>query len=388
MHITAVSNYESFNVNSFGGRGYYMCRALAKYADSLEYVAPIGAPRLFKPFFDIKKAVYEKKIHRYYSVERDHLLMKNYARQIERSLKRIKTDVVFSPTSPGSQPVAYLNTKKPIVIWTDTTFAGFIDFHPYFRKDYMSKETIRDGVENERKALGRSSLIIYKTHWAANFAISYYNLDPEKVKVVPGGPSFPFFYSQAIDVKHNIENRPKDKCHILFQAGNWEFKGGQTVKELTVLLNESGLPTVLTVIGCEPDLSDIPEQYYNIVGYLDKSKPNEMREMARIISESHFLILPTIAEAMGISFLEANLFGVPSIATKVGGITSIVKDGINGKTFEPNESARMYARFIQNLFHNYTDYEKLAYSSYNEYLNRLNWDVSAQRVIGYMHQIN
>ncbi len=312
--------------------------------------------------------------------------MMSYARQISNKLKHSNSEIIFSPTSPGSQPTAYLKTERPVVIWTDTTFASVIDFYPMYKRDSISSETLRDGIENERMALENSQMIIYKTEWAAQWAMKHYHLDPGKVKVVPGGPSFPNRLTES-EVEQMISERPQNECQLLFLGGDWERKGGNLVMELTRLLNENGLPAKLRIVGCEPVIHDVPKEFYEIIGKIDKSRPVGLKKLRQIIGKSHFIVMPTNAEAMGIAFIEANSFGTPAISTKVGGVPDIIRDGVNGKTFDPDTKVKEYADYITSLFKNYSEYKTLAMSAYKEFKERLNWDVSAQKVIGYMKEL-
>ena len=70
-------------------------------------------------------------------------MVRDYARQIARQLAKLDVDIVFSPQSPNSQPIAYLDCRQPIVTWTDAPWAAVVDFYPEyssklvpFHKDY------------------------------------------------------------------------------------------------------------------------------------------------------------------------------------------------------------------------------------------------------------
>ncbi len=115
-------------------------------------------------------------------------------------------------------------------------------------------------------------------------------------------------------------------------------------------------------------------------GYLSKHTAADLEKLTLLLSQSHFLFVPSRAEAYGIVFCEANAFGLPCLTTYVGGISTIVKDDINGKTFALDASSEMVAAYIINLMQNYSRYEALALSSFNEYQTRLNWNVATKAV--------
>ena len=98
------------------------------------------------------------------------------------------------------------------------------------------------------------------------------------------------------------------------------------------------------------------------------------------MSESHFLILPSIAECAGVVFAEASSFGLPSIATNVGGITSMVADGKNGFTFELDETTDKYCDAIEKLMNSKIQYKELSKSTFSDYSTRLNWKVAGKEV--------
>ena len=122
--------------------------------------------------------------------DREPLTLKSYAKQVESRLVRIKPDMVFSP---GTKPIAYLRTDKPIIFWADATFDGMIDFYPEFTN--LCDETLRDGQRMEQAALSNCRLAIYSSEWAAKTAIDNYDVDSRKVKVVPYGANLTHFLS-------------------------------------------------------------------------------------------------------------------------------------------------------------------------------------------------
>jgi len=53
-------------------------------------------------------------------------------------------------------------------------------------------------------------------------------------------------------------------------------------------------------------------------------------------------LYPSRHEGLGSVLLDAMVFGLPVVATRVGGIPEIVRDGVNGFLFEPNDTASMH----------------------------------------------
>ena len=149
-------------------------------------------------------------------------------------------------------------------------------------------------------------------------------------------------------------------------------------------LNESGLPTTLTLIGSQPPEGTVLPPFVRKTGFINKSDPAGLKQFNDLIAESHFLILPSRAEAFGIVFCEAASFGVPSLATRAGGIPTAVRDGGNGKTFPPGTPPAEYGAFIRQHFADYASYEALARSAFRESETRLNWGVSGATAMGHL----
>ena len=357
--------------------GYYMAQALRNQSMSLEYIGPLRVPKAYSLLFKAKARFYGRVLKKKYTFSRDRILLKNYARQVSRKLSGLNVDIVFSSLSYGSQPIAYLESDRPIVIWTDATLAGVINWYPRFRN--LCKETVRDGIANERSALSKSGLAIYASEWAAQTAVENYQIDPSKVKVVPFGPLLDCDRNFD-DVKTMVNSRPKNKCKLLFLGVNWVGKGGDTALSIAKELNKSDLETELTIVGCHPVINEPLPTFVRSLGYISKSTKEGLNKINRLLSESHFLILPSTVEAFGHVFCEASSFGVPCLATKVGGIPTVVRDGLNGKTFSKDASIEEYCTYISNLLSDYSRYKNLALSSFSEYQSRLNWSVAGHTV--------
>jgi glycosyltransferase involved in cell wall biosynthesis len=140
------------------------------------------------------------------------------------------------------------------------------------------------------------------------------------------------------------------------------------------------MPTQLTLVGSGPDKPEALPDYVRPLGFVSKATEAGRRRLDELFAESHFLIVPSRAEAYGIVFCEASSFGLPSLAAKVGGIPTIVRDGVNGRTFPSDAPAAEYAEYVAGLMRDYEAYRRLAASAFAEYSARLNWNAAAAKV--------
>jgi glycosyltransferase involved in cell wall biosynthesis len=98
-------------------------------------------------------------------------------------------------------------------------------------------------------------------------------------------------------------------------------------------------------------------------------------------------MVPSLAEMFGLVYCEANSFGMPAIATKTGGIPSVIKHNKNGLIYNLEESSINIANDIKQIFTNKDLYMQLAKSSFNEFETRLNWDVACKKAIAEISKI-
>jgi glycosyltransferase involved in cell wall biosynthesis len=75
----------------------------------------------------------------------------------------------------------------------------------------------------------------------------------------------------------------------------------------------------------------------------------EAEEVARALDDSTVLLLPSRSEGMGRVVVEAFCRGRPVVASRVGGIPGLVRDGENGLLVEPEDTEGLAAAVVQVL---------------------------------------
>lgn len=370
MTIAYVTTYDASDVHSWSGSGHYILRALKDSGFETRNIGNLKANESFRLRF--KQACLTKLSPKIFLRDREPIVLADYAAQVARRLESDPCDMVFSP---GTIPIAYLETAKPVVFWADATFAGLLDF--YFSSARLCANSIKNGHKMEQRALSKCRMAIYSSEWAAKTAIENYDVNPEKVKVVPFGANISCDRTPA-DILELVGRRSREICRLLFLGVDWERKGGALAVEVTRLLVKRGVRAELHVAGCQPP-GELPE-FVKVHGFLSKSTAEGRERLGRLLSESNFLIVPSRAECYGLVFAEASSYGLPSLATNVGGIPTLIRNGKNGRTFPLDESPATYCDYIEGLFSSAEEYKELALSSFREFSERLNWASAGSKV--------
>jgi glycosyltransferase involved in cell wall biosynthesis len=383
--IAVVSSYDAHDREAFGGRCYYLASELERQA-APRWIGPLSHSRHWLRLRS-RQIIARRMSHRSFWPSRDTQLVQDYSRQVDAALHGSDCEAVLSLISPGSQPIAYVKDRRPLVIWSDATFAGFYESFPQ-EGAAMARETWRDGAANERAALKRCSLAIYSSEWAAAGATSHYGLDPAKTRVVPYGANIePGTEHDEAAVEELIQARPNRMCRLFFAGWDWQRKRGDFAVEVARLLNKRRLPTQLVVLADPNRLSRHLPSFVEFYGYVSKSTVTGLRQWNRLLAGSHFCILPTMSDASPLIFAEAAAFGVPSVATDAGGIATTIRNDVNGRMFTPGATPDAYCDYIMGVMAHYSRYTELAASAFDDYRGRLNWRVAVKTVLQEIGQL-
>ncbi len=309
---------------------------------------------------------------RVYHADREWLYLRWLARQIERSAVAQLGDVVFSP---GSKAVSLLSSHAPIVFCADAPFGAMVDFYPYYSSTipYYRKR----GFQQEAAAHARCAAAIYPSRWAADTAIKLHGAAPERTHVIPFGANVDAPPTNAID--HMLDARGSTPLHVLFIGREWARKGGALTVEACRLARKAGLEVVLHVVGVGAEI--VPTDPFIVThGLLDKRQTAHRTTLLTLLSTCHVFFTPSRAEAYGMSFCEASAWAMPSLTTAVGGIPTIIEDGVTGWTLAPEADAAAYAQKLLEMTADPERYRAMAWRARRDYEARLNWSVFGARL--------
>lgn len=363
MKIGFAARYSPEDKRAWSGIHYFTWRQLQQYGEVS--IFHYRLPKLLQEFLTTRKSIHRRIFKKQTATEFTRVYAKYFSRQLSRDLEKNPVDILFVPAS--SQLVAYVKTRIPIIYMTDATFEQLQGYYPGFSG--LSRKNIREGIALDRSAFQRAAHCLLASDWCARSAIRDYAVLPKKVSVVPMGANL-----EIIPAKEMLPQKTAVSCHLLFLGVEWERKGGAIVWQTFRLLQEQGFQPRLQIIGCVPpyDLKD--EEAVSVIPFLDKNREEDREKLQQVLSETDFLFLPSRAECAGIVFCEASAYGIPSISTDTGGVTTYVRNGINGYTLPVEATAPAYASLIGDLCRDQDQLRRLKLSSRKLFEDELNWD--------------
>jgi D-inositol-3-phosphate glycosyltransferase len=215
-------------------------------------------------------------------------------------------------------------------------------------------EAEREGVyriNGEKQVLRRADRVVVATLAELTQLRFLYRADAKKLVVIPPGVDVSHFYPIPSDeAKMYIGLKPEDRM-ILFVGRIEPLKGVDTLIQAMSCLQlkeADGKPVHLAIIGGDPAAS--PEEMNTEMARLQQLCDDlgldqsvvflGMRDQDKLpyyYSAAEVVVMPSHYESFGMVALEAMASGTPVIASEVGGLAYLVRDGETGFTIPDQE---------------------------------------------------
>jgi len=353
MNIVFLTRHNPNNINNWSGTFYHIYKKL-KEGHIVEIVGTeiINQLESFSNNFPSNTFIPVDR----YIIKLNKLLSER--------INNLNFDLVFL----GDLLFIPLDITIPFVRLSDMTFEQVTLHH-----SIPDERNIKACIRLEKLLYENSFKIIYSSEWIKQKAIEYYHINPAKIEVVEFGANIPTPSNYSITMNMDV-------CRLVFIGKDRVRKGGDKLLQIYKTLKEDGFPCTLTIIGFVPEEGLVEDKDLTVIPHLDKVKKEDLAKLCAILSESHFLVLPTRFDAFGIVFCEASAYGLPSITADVGGVSQAIREGKNGFLLPADASAKDYAEKIKTIFSDKENYFKLRQSSRHEFETRLNWDVWGEKV--------
>ncbi len=362
--ILYLTHRDAKDKREWSGTLYYMAKSLQTHAGDVVYAGPYNP--LFMVYFI--KAINKLSIlllRKKYSMPYNLLQSYLYKWRFTKIIRRERPDVIFAASASGE--MSQLEIPQPIIYLGDITFELLKDHYPNYQN--LSRFSLWESRLIEKKTFEKAAALVLSSQWAADSALKDYQSPPEKIHIIPYGANM----DKVPTNEEAIQKQGFSPCRFLFLGLDWVRKGGDMVFKTFEILQQKGYDVHLTVCGCIP-----PPQYQNpkmtVIPFLNKNIESEEKRLFQILSETHFLFVPSRSDCTPIVFCEANAFGIPVITTNAGGIASVIEDGFNGHTLSLDANPEDYAIALNPYFKDPELYKQLVKNSRDAYNSKLNWD--------------
>jgi glycosyltransferase involved in cell wall biosynthesis len=373
MKVAYVYELDAENMTVQSGRPHAILNQMRAHACDVLPAFPLD--HSVQRQFLWKKIAY-RAVGKIYRADREPRFLDDLAGQARQRLAGAEIDCIFAP---GSRAISSLETRSPIVLCADATFRNVLDFYDDFTG--CASEYVRQGEDQEREALHRAAAVIYPSLWAADSAITDYGADPDKVHVVPFGANVETRPYE--EIKACVVSRSSTAMRILFIGHEWKRKGLPKVIATCRWLKAHRIDVELDVVGAHGYHGERPD-FARFHGTLNKTRLDERYRLEALLRDAHFLFVPSAAENYGMAFCEAAAYGIPAIATSVGGIPSIILNDVTGFCLPTDAGAEDFGRTMIEVFADRRRYEAMALRSYHQFATRLNWRAFGDRCLQIM----
>ncbi|MCC2307357.1 D-inositol-3-phosphate glycosyltransferase [Cellulomonas chengniuliangii] len=205
-------------------------------------------------------------------------------------------------------------------------------------------------IIGEEQVVAAADALVASTAQEADELVQLYNADPARVHVVAPGVDLELFTpGPGRQAERAALGLPVDRDIVLFAGRVQPLKGpdvlvravaeiaaaGRPVPLLVVLGGPSGRPTAVRELqalaassGVEADVLFRP--------------PVPREELARWYRAADLVAMPSRSESFGLVAVEAQACGTPVLASAVGGLRSVVVEGVSGRLV-PSHDPRAWA---------------------------------------------
>lgn len=225
-------------------------------------------------------------------------------------------------------------TRLIIEIATSPEFVGITDVpKPGWRE--WSKKAYSD------LCLHLSMLLANRAHFLYPEQVSAYPL----LRRVPNTVFHEFVPVSSIDRPGAGE---ASEPYVLFVGAPWYLKGVDVLTKAFLKVAPDYPNISLKLLGYFPDIQSLQA----LIGGSSrievlKARPNP--ETLEVIRRAAVLVLPSRCEGMGRVLIEAMAAGIPLIGSRVGGIPSVLEDGVNGFLVPAGDVEALSAKLRQLL---------------------------------------
>jgi D-inositol-3-phosphate glycosyltransferase len=261
-------------------------------------------------------------------------------------------------------------------------------------------EAEREGgyrIEGEKQVLRRANRVVVATLAEATQLRFLYKADASKLVVIPPGVDVSHFYPIPSDEAKMYVGLKPDARMVLFVGRIEPLKGLDTlIHAMACLELKEEKPVHLAIIGGDPAVSreEMTAEMARLQTLcddlgLDKSVvflgKRDQDKLPYYYSAAEVLVMPSHYESFGMVALEAMACGTPVIASEVGGLAYLVRDGETGFTIPDREPEKLCEK-ISWLLNDHELHAKMSQRAV-EYAQDYAWEKIAKQIVGVYEEL-
>jgi D-inositol-3-phosphate glycosyltransferase len=246
-------------------------------------------------------------------------------------------------------------------------------------------------IDVETEIVGFADHLVAATPAEEEQLVTWYGAEPSKITIIPPGVDLQMFHPhEPEDAKLRIGVKPCD--HMILFVGRIEpLKGIDTLlRAMAILAYECpawSKDLCLAIIGGDPNRTENEEMErlktvraeLGITDLVTFLGAHDQDRLHHYYSAAEMVIMPSHYESFGMVALEAMACGTPVIASEVGGLAHLVRDGRTG-LHVPNGDPVALAKAIARLAQDSDLRERMARMAHL-YAQQYSWECIADRVL-------
>lgn len=269
---------------------------------------------------------------------------------------------------PANLPkiLTYLNAHQPDLIHNQLEFADIFGNIAGFLLHTPSISTLHTlGNPNKGTAYWRNKImwLCQKYFCSCTIAVSestrqhhmlYGKLPAQKVVTIYNGIDLSLFRKQDHGTAEELRSFfgiPKNAPILLTIAVLRELKGVQHMLKAFAKIAEQDLGVYYLIVG-DGDYGETLKSIAKSLGIQDRVIfAGQRRDIPELLNLCDIFVLPTLTEALPTVLIEACAAQKAIVASSVGGVPEIVKDGVNGYLVSPSDPQGLEKACLDLLQH-------------------------------------
>jgi len=213
--------------------------------------------------------------------------------------------------------------------------------------------------EPERRARAEAEVMACADAVLANCSaeaeqlVDYYGADPDRIEIVPPGVDHAFF-SPGSQAGARWALRTDDRPLLLFVGRIQPLKGVDVAVETLARLERTDARLWIvggaSGTGGEGEVGRVRRLIddHNLGSRVQFVPPQPHHLLSTFYRAADVCLVPSRSESFGLVALEAAACGVPTVASAVGGLTTLVEHGFTGYLVEGRDPGH-YASFVDGI---------------------------------------